>query len=204
MEKVKPEVCRPTTVVTLWSNNDCYEVDEATRGQQYGKAIEKRQCAPANTLFAFDQAKGECWLVDATNPTAGFRMKVNRVECRPPETSIDRKFVPAAAGIGGDCLEVDRTEGEQRWWAKLDPRLCKPTDTTFTWRSKGELKGDCWEVSQVSPATWSAPSKIENCRPSATATRFERKTEKSGDCYEVDATTMGLQWALKVTPERCL
>ncbi|MBY0515570.1 MAG: hypothetical protein K2P81_01590 [Bacteriovoracaceae bacterium] len=203
VEKVKSEECRPEKVSYLWQKNICYEVDSETQGQQFGVRTDGPiPCAPEGSLFAFEDKKRECWLVD---PSGGlkFRAKVEMKECMPAKENIIKKFFVNATGLGGECLEVHKTEGPTRWQWRLNTYECKPEKTKFLWRSTGELKGECWELAEDGPQYYSEKVGLDSCRPKAVTYRFERQNEMRGECYEIDYQTKGQNWIKRVEPKFC-
>jgi hypothetical protein len=203
VEKVKVEDCRPEKT-TYWAKDGvCYEVDAETMGQGFGlKVRDVLKCAPPDALYSFDENKRECWLVDPSGGTQ-FRSRVDVKECRPPETQIVKKFVPAKGKEGGECLELHATQGSERWEKKVSTTDCRPAETRYAWRKTGELKGDCWELAKAGPEFYSERVGNSQCRPERVAYVFDRMSETRGDCYEVDLETKGDLWAVKVPPRNC-
>jgi hypothetical protein len=200
--KAKVQECRPDKTSYLWLNDTCYEVDQATQGQLYGiRESDIHKCAPPDALYAFNQEKRECWLVD---PSGGqkFRAKLKIQECRPPEEEIKKEFKLNANGLGGECLEIHKTQGSARWEKRVLANECRPKNATALWRKTGELKGECWLTGEAE--AYSEKVAFSTCRPQNVSYRFVRTSEKSGDCFEVDTETQGDQYALKVKPEQCI
>lgn len=203
VEKVKPEECRPEKTAYLARNGQCFLVDADTQGQGFGvRERDILKCAPEGALYAFDETKRECWLVD---PSGGrqFRARLDIKDCRPPEEQIIKKFFPAVGKEGGECLEVHATQGNARWEKKVAPSECRPKETRFAWRKTGTLKGECWEVAKDGPEFYSERVGNSRCRPERITYLFDRVTETRGECFEVDYETKGENWAVKVPPRNC-
>ncbi|MFP5491821.1 MAG: hypothetical protein ACLGG0_09975 [Bacteriovoracia bacterium] len=200
--KARPEDCRPEKTSYLWLKDNCYEVDQETQGQLFGVRVRDiHKCAPADALYAFNQEKRECWLVD---PSGGqkFRAKLNPQECRPPEDEIKKEFKLNQNGLGGECVEIHKTQGSARWEKRILVYECKPKNVTALWRKTGELKGECWLTGDTE--SYSEKVAFSSCRPKNVSYRFVRTSEKTGDCFEVDSETQGDQYASKVKPELCI
>lgn len=206
-ERVKSDSCRPEKTTFLWLKGVCWEVDEATQGQGFGRKLDPKDCTPKDpqaTAFSFDSKKRECWLVDKATQGVAFKRQATLDECRPVESELKKVFVATPrAQVGGDCYEVHRELGETRWARKLDPAECRTQKTRYAWLSQGDLKGACWEVDEDGPQNWSMPTRALNCQPEKVQYRFQRTSEKSGLCWEVDRATNGLQWAIQTDTFHC-
>lgn len=204
VEKLKPEACRPAALTTIWVRDTCYEVDVDTQGQSYGKKVDVNQCAPKETALYFNTATKECWLVDQATRGEKFRRRATLLECRPNENELKKVFVPRPQKlVGGDCLEVHKDLGDERWAKKLDILACKPSQTKFVWLSHSETSGECWESAETSAQEWSQLAKNQLCRPSQVTYVFKRESQTSGTCFEVDQETKGRHWAVKVPVSSC-
>ncbi len=203
VEKVKPEECRPDKTTFWWSGTQCFEVDSATQGKTYGvREKDVKKCAPEGAQYAFLDDKKECWLVDSSG-VSKFRARVETSECKPDEENVTFKFFPDPSGIGGECLEVHKQLGADRWKKKAQLARCKPQSTTFAWRPTGEFKGVCFEIAADGAQYYSAKVRAEDCRPEKVIYKFDRKTEKSGVCFEVDSETNGQRYVQKVSIQKC-
>ncbi len=201
VQKVKPEDCKPDETTLLWSDGRCYEIDSATKGKSFAQKVESTRCAPEGSLHAFDPARQECFLVGPAG--TGFKTKLELRDCRPEESEIELHFVASPSGLGGECFERHKTEGEARWRKRVELRTCRPAQTQFAWRPTGELSGDCWELSLEGAAKYVAKIGPSACRPEKVRFVFKAKNEKSGDCFEVDAETEGQRYAARAPLERC-
>jgi hypothetical protein len=203
VEKVRLEECRPAKVSLLWLNNNCYEVDAETQGKSFGMRLKSpHPCAPADALYSFDASTQTCYLVDSSGGLK-FKAKLELRECEPPKEELKLSFVLDKERMLGACFEIHRTLGEARWKRKTETYRCRPKETYFAWKPKGQFEGECWEVSMLGAEDFLDRTAAKNCRPEKVEYLFERKAEKYGDCFEVDSETQGQKWSQRVAASLC-
>ena len=205
MDKCKVEQTEYFYVRKTPTNGTCFEVDSLTKGNQFKKRAEMKNCRPKSVEYKIITYLNSprCVRVDAETGGGAFAEEAPSRYC---DENIGKfKWVPREKNEWeGHCVQMVKRFGQAKKNILL-AETCKPKKTIYTWNKKERLVGRCYEVhGELGPSAYSVGVNSTNCRPDKIEVYYHHDPKgKLGGCYEVDSKTKGEEFAIKVTSTKC-